>query len=294
MARTGERVAHLHLGGGFDVRDHIANVASDEFFPGKKFRLLGFEDADFFDLVVGIRRHELHGVAGLDRALDDANVNHHAAVGVEVRVESERLQSVVLLAGGVGDTLHDRLENILNANACLRAGEDRLLGGNREYVLELLLRHFDIGIRQIDLVDDRDELEALLFGEVDIRHGLGLHALSGIDDQERAFAGRERAGDLVGKIDMAGCVGEVEFVAGPVFRRVFHGDRVGFDRDPALALEVHGVEELFLRLALLDRFRGLQQTVGERGLAVVDVGDDAEVARVLYGHEKPGNIGERR
>jgi hypothetical protein len=27
---------------------------------------------------------------------------------------------------------------------------------------------------------------------------------------------------------------------------------------------------------------------------VVDVGDDAEVARVLYGHEKPGNIGERR
>ena len=79
-----------------------------------------------------------------------------------------------------------------------------------------------------------------------------------------------------------------------VFRRVFHGDRVGFDGDAALAFEVHGVEELLLSLAFLNRPGGLQQTVGERGLAVVDVGDDAEVARVLDGHEKPANIGECR
>ena len=88
-------------------------------------------------------------------------------------------------------------------------------------------------------------------------------------------------------------VGEVEFIVGAVFRHVFHGDRVGLDRDPALALEVHGVEKLLLSLALLDCSRGLKQTVGKSGLAVVNVGDDAEVARVLDGHEKPGNIRER-
>ncbi len=50
---------------------------------------------------------------------------------------------------------------------------------------------------------------------------------------------------------------------------------------PALLLEVHGVEELLGHLALGERPRALEQAVGERGLAVVDVGDDREVADVL-------------
>ena len=51
---------------------------------------------------------------------------------------------------------------------------------------------------------------------------------------------------------------------------------------PALALEVHGVEELLGHLPLGEGPRPLHQPVGERGLAVVDVGDDGEVADVLH------------
>ena len=156
----------------------------------------------------------------------------------------------------------------------------------------MLLRHFDIGVWQVDFVDDRNEFEALLLREMDIGDSLGLHALGGIDDQQRPFAGCERAGHLVGKVHMAWGVREVEFIVSPVFGRVFHRDRVGFDRDAALALEVHGVEELLLRLSFLDSSRGLQQTVGKGRLAVINVGDDAEIARVLDGHEKSGNIRE--
>ena len=61
----------------------------------------------------------------------------------------------------------------------------------------------DVGVRQIDLVDDRDDRQALLVREMDVRHGLRLDALRGIDDQQRAFAGRERARDFVGKIHVA-------------------------------------------------------------------------------------------
>jgi hypothetical protein len=80
------------------------------------------------------------------------------------------------------------------------------------------------------------------------------------------------------------------------FGSVFHGNRVGFDCNATLALEVHGIEELLLGLALLDRSRYLQKAVGESRFTVVDVGDDAKVARVFYSHEKPGTIGhsERR
>jgi hypothetical protein len=60
---------------------------------------------------------------------------------------------------------------------------------------------------------------------------------------------------------------------------------VGLDGDAALALEVHGVEELFLGFALLDGAGGFKEAVGKGGLAMVDVRDDAKVAGVLDGHE---------
>jgi len=46
-----------------------------------------------------------------------------------------------------------------------------------------------------------------------------------------------------------------------------------FDGDAALALEVHGVEDLLVHFALGERAGHFEQAIGERGLAVVDVGD---------------------
>ncbi len=53
---------------------------------------------------------------------------------------------------------------------------------------------------------------------------------------------------------------------------------MGLDGDAALALEVHGVEDLRLHLARLQRAGDLEEAVCERRLAVVDVRDDREVA----------------
>ena len=51
------------------------------------------------------------------------------------------------------------------------------------------------------------------------------------------------------------------------------------------------VEELLLHLALLQRAGGLDQPVGQRGFAVVDVRDDAEVANAGLGHGEQYNGG---
>ena len=91
---------------------------------------------------------------------------------------------------------------------------------------------------------------------------------------------------------MAWSVGEVQFVMLSALGSILHSNRVRLDRDAALALEVHRIEKLFLRLALLDRSRNLQKAVGESRFTVVDVGDDAKVARVFYSHEKAGTIGQ--
>ena len=76
---------------------------------------------------------------------------------------------------------------------------------------------------------------------------------------------------------MAGRVDEVQFVEAPVvLERHPHGLRL--DGDAALALEVHRVEHLLAHLARGKRARQFEHAVGEGGLAVVDVRDDAEVA----------------
>ena len=181
--------------------------------------------------------------------------------------------------------MHDRFEDVLDADAHLRAAIDRFLGGNLEDLLDLPVHGGNVGVRQVDLVDHRDDREALLVREVDVRHRLRFDALRGVDDQQRAFARGERARNFIGEIDVARRVREVQPVLLAVLRGVTHRDRVRLDRDAALALEIHRIEELILLLALLDRAGALEQTIGKRGLAVIDVRDDAEIARQLDGHE---------
>ena len=68
-----------------------------------------------------------------------------------------------------------------------------------------------------------------------------------------------------------------------VARLVEDAHRLGLDRDPALALEVHRVEDLLAHLPRIDGVRDLEDAVGQRRLAVVDVGDDREVAQAVLG-----------
>ena len=56
------------------------------------------------------------------------------------------------------------------------------------------------------------------------------------------------------------------------------------DGDAALALEVHGVEDLRLHLARLERAGQLEEAVRQRRLAVIDVGDDREITDVARVH----------
>ena len=83
-----------------------------------------------------------------------------------------------------------------------------------------------------------------------------------------------------------GRVDEVELVAAPV-----HADGLRLDRDPALALEVHRVEQLLAHLALGDRAGQLEDAIGERRLAVVDVRDDREVANAVLLHRSQRSLG---
>src|SRR5256885_13590047 len=75
-------------------------------------------------------------------------------------------------------------------------------------------------------------------------------------------------------------VDEVELVRLAVLGAVHQAHSGGLDGDAALALEVHAVEELSLLLPLGQRARRIEEPIREGRLAMIDVGDDAEVADV--------------
>src|SRR5205823_14830880 len=57
------------------------------------------------------------------------------------------------------------------------------------------------------------------------------------------------------------------------------------NRDPSLAIVIHRIEQLVLLVALVNRARRLEQSVRQSGFAMIDVRDDAEIARQLDSHE---------
>ena len=160
---------------------------------------------------------------------------------------------------------------------------DRVGGVEADHVLDLLLDPLGLGGRQVDLVEDRHDLVVVVDRLVDVGERLRLDALAGVDDEERALAGGERAVDLVGEVDVAGRVDEVQDVVLAVLGAVVEAHGLRLDGDAALALDIHRIEHLRLHLPLAQAAGHLDEPVGQRRLAVVDMGDDGEVADIALG-----------
>ena len=242
-------------------------------------------------------RHHLDPVAVAELAVDDADVGDHAAVGVVDRVEDQRPgRGVGVTDRGRGalDHLVEHLGDALAGLGTHPQDVSRLAADDVRDLLGVLLR---VGARQVDLVEHGDDLEVGGEREVEVGQGLRLDALGGVDEKDRGLAGLQGPGDLVGEVDVARGVDHVEHVGAGLgtllvawLDRPRHPDGLALDGDPALALDVHAVEVLRPCAALVDDAGQLQHPVRERRLAVVDVGDDAEVAD----RRRVGAAGRRR
>ena len=117
-----------------------------------------------------------------------------------------------------------------------------------------------------------------------VGQGLRLDALAGIDHQDRPLARLQASAYLVTEVDVARRVDEVQAVDQAVATaRVLEPHGASLDRDSLFALEVHRVQHLAGHLARVDSVRQLEEAIGQRGLAVIDVGDDRKVAQAVLG-----------
>ncbi len=272
-ARVRHRVTDLGLAHVLHTRDQVADLADAEALGGRR---LGRGDADLEQFVHRAGRHHLDLLARLERAVDHPDVGDDPAVGVVDGVEDHGARRRGRVAHRGRDPLDDAVEQLLHALAGLAAHPQHVLRLAADETRELFRVLVRVGGRQVDLVQHRDDLEVVVEREIQVREGLGLDALRGIDEQNRPLAGREGAAHLVGEVDVPGGVDHVqgEGVAADLPR---HPHGLALDRDAALTLDVHAIQVLGARVTVGDDAGDAEHPVGERRLSVVDVRDDAEI-----------------
>ena len=208
----GDGVADAGVAHRLDAGDEVAHHAGGQLFAGLPGQP---EDAGFLHLVHGAVVHQADDVPGLDLAFKDAAGDHGAPEGVVVGVEDEPGEGFFGAAFGGRDPGDDGLEDLVDADAFLGGAQDDVVRIQAQLAFDLLLDPVHVRGGQVDLVDHRDDGEVVLHGQIEVGHGLGLHALGGVHQQQHPLAGGQGPGDLVGEIHVARGVDEVELV----FRR---------------------------------------------------------------------------
>ena len=275
VRRVGDGVAHARVGDGLDGGRQIADLACAERLGGPHSERM--QIADLHDLIDRTGRHHLNVHTGLHHAVHNAHIDDRAAVGVVLAVEDQALKRRAAVALRGRDVVHHVLQHRVDVDAVFRGDLRRVHRRQADHVLDLVLDLLRPRSREVDLVDDRQHLEVVVDGKIGVRQRLGLNALRGVHDQKRALARGQAPRDLIVEVHMARRVDQIQDVRLAVVGVILQPDGAGLDGDAALALQLHRVEHLILHLALFDRVAFLQQAVRQRGLAVVDVRNDAEI-----------------
>jgi len=215
-----------------------------------------------------------------DGARHDTEKHDNTLVTVVPGVENESLEGSFGIALGRGQTVNDGFENFRYALAGFGGALEGIRAVDPDDVLNFFLHFFRMGGGKIDFVENRNDLDVLIESEVDISQGLGFNALSGVNNEQGAFACRERTGNLVVEVDVPWRVQKIEFVLLAVVRLVGNAHGLRLDGNAAFPLDVHAVKVLILGFTGADHLGDVQYAVSQSRFSVVDMRDDAEISNV--------------
>ena len=251
---------------------------------------------------VGIDDSDLHARAN-GAAGDAAHADHAHVVGVVERADLH-LERAVRISWRRRHTIDDQLQQrrhvfrhlvgLGTGDAVQRRGvhhgEVELgLGGTEtvEEIENLIDDPVGPGTRPVDLVHHHDGVQAGLEGLACHEARLGHRAVHRVDQQQHTVDHREDALHLAAEVGVAGSIDDVDAVAVPVDRGVLREDG-----DAALTLLIVGVHDALLaRVSAGESSALLEEPVDQRGLAVVDVGDNGDVAQTFPHRNLEGRDG---
>ena len=175
----------------------------------------------------GAGRHHLDPLARRELPVDDPDVGDDAAVDVVDRVEDHRARrGRRRRRPGPGPSRQIRSSSASTPWPVLAL--TRSTSSGSQPMMCAISAAYTLGLRgrQVDLVQHRDDVQVVLERQVEVGQRLRLDALRGVDQQDGALAGGQRAGHLVGEVDVArACRSCAARSSTPVVAATVHGIR---------------------------------------------------------------------
>ena len=203
----GQCIANLAVGNGFNAGSDIANLARPKL---ARLNALRSEDPNAVDLMDGAGRHHPDFHVLFQRAFENADKGHDAEILVVPGIDQHGFE----WSGRVArfrwrQSFDQRFKHVLDAFAGFGGNVDGQLAVEANDLFDLLADAIRFRRRQVDFIQDRDDLMVRVDGEIGIGERLRLNALTGIDQEQRAFTGGQAAAHFVGEIDVARRVHQV-------------------------------------------------------------------------------------
>ena len=146
--------------------------------------------------------------------------------------------------------MHDFFEHLFDIFARF-GGHTRCFHTGKPYdILHFGGNALGVGGGQVDFVDHGHNFQIVVECQIGVGKRLRLNALGCIHNQNSALARGKTARNLVVKVHMTGGVNQIQGICIAVFCLVIEFDGVRLDRNAALALQIHIVEQLFFHIAL--------------------------------------------
>ena len=224
--------------------------------------------------------HDQNFLTLFDLSVIDTYQSKGTQIVVEPAVVYQCFGRGVFISFGSGNAIDDGIEQFFDPQTGFGTGFECVGTVESDSLLYLLFDTIRFGGGEVDFVDDGNEFEIILEGDVDIGDSLCFDALGSIDDQQCAFTRCERAAHFIGKIDMTRSVDQVEGVDFSLFF-VLKPNALRFYRDAALFFDIHRIHHLCAHLTIRYRAALLNETICERTFSVVDMGNYREVAYIF-------------
>ena len=132
-------------------------------------------------------------------------------------------------------------------------------------------------IGAVDLVDHDDRRQPQDQRLAKHHSGLWHRPLDGINQEQASIRHAQHAFDFAAEIGVAGRIDDVDLDSAIPDRR-----RLGQDRDALLAFQGVGIHDQLAHVLVGGEDVGLlQEGIDQRGLAVIDVGNDGHVSQIM-------------
>ena len=220
-------------------------------------------------------------IASLQRAFHHATLQNHSSILIEMGVEDQGFQRRVRIALGTWQLFDDAGQHVFNPIASLCRNRDRLKRIEPQFRINLLrARSTSAAGRSILLItgSSSDHVPGPGRGwqpsaprppEKHRQPSTRLHTPSGSAVlRAKNQRGQAYRSDSADSLDRPGTVGE--------------RNRIALDRNAPFTLDIHRVEHLVVELTLRHAATGLDQSIGQSRLTMINMGDNAKVTNMLH------------